>query len=58
MQWVSRLLPFEAVLILVSFNKVYETTVDVAKQIERDGLMDLLRPAHEAGPSASLEAER
>ena len=38
MQWVSHLLPFEAVLILVSFNKVYETTVDVAKQIERDGL--------------------
>jgi len=37
MQWVSPLLPFEAVLISVSFNKVYETTVDVAKQIERDG---------------------
>ena len=66
MQWASHLLPFEAVLISFSLNKVYETTVEVAKQIERDALgrsstghwlMDLLRPTHEAAPSACLEAE-
>jgi hypothetical protein len=39
---VSHLLPFEVVLILANFNQVYETTVEVAKQIERDGLGDLV----------------